>query len=331
MSGKHNLTDRLYTMYDVYAGVSSRYEHMKQGNVFTRNIGLLPCKLEKLRLMRDIRQAYLRFDSFPRLSGDTSLVVSLTSFPARMQGLHLVIKSLLMQTVKPGKIMLYLSADEFPRREEDLPTTLCALVGNGLSVRFVDGNLRSHKKYYYAFKDFPDSTVITVDDDILYPQYTIERLVSLSRCYCNAVCANIIRVIGMDGDTFMPYRKWGKYNIGTESCSMLNAAIGCGGVLYPPRWYDESLFDTEKSMSLCPYADDLWLKAHQLVRHVAVAFPGEYFPKPIELPGTARSALQRHNNGKRNMNDIQWERVDREFGLAGIVKAGIGGNPLNDK
>lgn len=319
MNVEHNLTDTLYAMHDAYTGMSARYERMKRGNLFIRHIGLLPCKLKKKLLMDKIRATYERADSLSALSGDSGIVVSLTSFPARIKGLHLVIRSLLTQTLLPGKIVLYLSANEFPRREADLPSTLLDMKRLGFEVRFEDGNLRSHKKYHYAFSNFPDSIVITVDDDIIYPQYTIQRLMELHMRHPEAVCANIIRVIGFDNGRFKPYKQWRKYTQGNESCSKFNTAIGCGGVLYPPRWYDDTLFDTGTAMRLSPYADDLWLKAHQLRRNVSVAFPGKYFPKPIELPGTERSSLQRRNNSHKNMNDTQWEMMDREFGLTEIA------------
>ena len=39
----------------------------------------------------------------------------------------------------------------------------------GLTIRFCE-DLKAHKKYYYAFKEYPDDIVITVDDDVIYPQ-----------------------------------------------------------------------------------------------------------------------------------------------------------------
>lgn len=83
------------------------------------------------------------------------------------------------------------------------------------------------------------------------------------------------------------------------------------------------LLDKEQAMRLCPLADDLWLKANQLISHVPVVFAGgDNPPCSIELPGVRKSALQRKNTGKENMNDEQWGRMDKEFGLAQTV-AGI--------
>lgn len=95
-------------------------------------------------------------------------------------------------------------------RLNDLPEELRKLTANGVKFKFVPENFRSHKKYYYVFREYPDHKVITVDDDLIYPRNTIERLLSLSYQYPDTVCGNVIRKIRMDGNTFSVYRKWPK-------------------------------------------------------------------------------------------------------------------------
>lgn len=305
----------LCLLHGRYAAVTRAYESRKNRGILSKHIGSLPYRVMKKHLESRIIEEYRRMESFPRLPGDNGIVISLTSFPPRIEGLHLVIRSLLTQEEMPGKIVIYLSKEEFPQGEYCLPENLLALEDNGIEIRFVESNLRSHKKYYYAFKEYPGSKVITVDDDIVYPPFTVGRLTSLSQRFPGSVCANIVREIRINDREFMPYKTWDKHSNGKENCHILNTAIGCGGVLYPPHWYDDKLFDPSVFMRLCPYADDLWLKANQLRLNVEVAFTGTYFPKPIELPGTKKSALQLKNNSNKNMNDTQWNSVAAEWNL----------------
>ena len=94
------------------------------------------------------------------------LIVSLTSYPARIQYVPQVLDTLLAQTRPADEIVLYLSGDQFPGRESDLPEALrTAASGGKLRLRFVPGDLRPHKKYFYAFRDYPDAYIVTVDDD----------------------------------------------------------------------------------------------------------------------------------------------------------------------
>ena len=49
------------------------------------------------------------------------IIVSLTSYPARLASLNIVIRSLLRQKYKPAKICLYLGTDT---KSEDIPKQL---------------------------------------------------------------------------------------------------------------------------------------------------------------------------------------------------------------
>lgn len=280
------------------------------------------------RLMRAVRAAQIMrlAAAMPDVSPQTpcadGVVVSLTSFPARIGTVHMVIRSLLLQTVRPAQILLYLSAEEFPQGIGQLPPQLAGLDGrHGVSIRFVDGNLRSHKKYFYAFAERPDACVITVDDDLYYPPHTIARLVDLHRRFPKAVCANVVRriALGPDGRA-LPYRRWPKLPVHEPEESAALVGVGYGGVLYPPRRLAASqVLRADVFMSICPLADDLWLKACELSVGVAVASGGEPFGHPAELPGSQRRTLQSLNMSSRNQNDVQWQSLDEHFGLSAII------------
>ena len=280
------------------------------------------------RLMRAVRAAQIMrlAAAMPDVSPQTpcadGVVVSLTSFPARIGTVHMVIRSLLLQTVRPAQILLYLSAEEFPQGIGQLPPQLAGLDGrHGVSIRFVDGNLRSHKKYFYAFAERPDACVITVDDDLYYPPHTIARLVDLHRRFPKAVCANVVRriTLGPDGRA-LPYRRWPKLPVDEPEESAALVGVGYGGVLYPPRRLAASqVLRADVFMSICPLADDLWLKACELSVGVAVASGGEPFGHPAELPGSQRRTLQSLNMSSRNQNDVQWQSLDEHFGLSAII------------
>ena len=77
----------------------------------------------------------LFFISFNNLFIETNvnknkIIVSLTSYPLRIQCAIIVIKSLLKQTIKPDKIILWLAKSDFPRKNKDLPPDLLSLKSN---------------------------------------------------------------------------------------------------------------------------------------------------------------------------------------------------------
>ena len=103
------------------------------------------------------------------------IIVSLTSFPARIEKVWMVVESLINQQQKPHKIILWLSKEQFSSIES-LPQKLKEQRKRGLDIRLVDKDYRSHKKYLYAFREYPEDYVILVDDDILYPSNFISEL-----------------------------------------------------------------------------------------------------------------------------------------------------------
>lgn len=309
------LADKLY---ELYSRLEQKLDNCRSSSFIRKHVASLPCRIMVSHVRNRIVGLYHCDMPLRELDPSSDVVVSLTSFPSRMKELFMAVKSLFRQTVMPHKIVLWLSAEEFPGGICELPETLQKLVYNGLDIRFVDGNLRSHKKYFYAFKEFPDCRIVTVDDDLIYQTDTIERLLRLNHRFRHSVCANVFRQIAVENGEFLPYRRWRKFASGEYVNSCRNVAIGCGGVLYPPRCFDERIFDKAAISEDCLYADDLWLKANELMCGVDVAGGGLFYARPVELSGSRDSGLQRHNNGHVNMNDVQWSRLCARFGLYDI-------------
>ncbi|BBA48039.1 hypothetical protein BBJK_01506 [Bifidobacterium bifidum LMG 13195] len=63
------------------------------------------------------------------------IIVSMTSYPARINTVHLAIRSLLAQKVLPDKIVLWLCKSDFPNRETDLPQTLRDVLWHDVEIR----------------------------------------------------------------------------------------------------------------------------------------------------------------------------------------------------
>src|SRR5690606_41001035 len=51
---------------------------------------------------------------------DKKIIVSLTTFPARIKRVWLVVECLMRQSIKPDIIILYLAESQFPNKEVDL-------------------------------------------------------------------------------------------------------------------------------------------------------------------------------------------------------------------
>lgn len=188
------------------------------------------------------------------------VIVSLTSFPGRIDKLWIVIETLLRQTYKPEKIILWLAESQFDS-VTDLPLKLQRQVKRGLEIRFCE-DLKSHKKYYYTMVNYPNNIVITVDDDTFYPENLVENLFLTSRKFPKSICCNLGHTMTFNSDgQIAPYNNWSFGANDSKTPSDFLVPIGCEGILYPPKSLNKNVFDKIQIKELCPLADDLWLKA----------------------------------------------------------------------
>ena len=194
-----------------------------------------------------------------RQLGGGKIIVSLTSFPARIDNVWQVVECMKRQTYKPAKILLWLSKEQFPTKES-IPNSLYDREDDTFEIRMVDGDIRSHKKYYYVSKEFPDSLVLLIDDDIYYASDLLERTMMAHEENPHAVICNYGYLMTYQADGKLnPYRKW-KHNYSNSTSSQLFFGSG-GGTLFRPSELYCDLTNIEKARQLTPLADDIWLNA----------------------------------------------------------------------
>jgi hypothetical protein len=192
------------------------------------------------------------------------LVVSLTSFPVRIGKLHRVIRGLLAQSLQPRKIVLYVSLEEFPDRA--LPKELMALTSDRFEIRFVEGNLRPYKKLLYALTDFPQATIVTVDDDNLYPSDCLARLWQASVANPRTVICVRGRCMQIQDGEISHYMDWAVTR--SSKPSFMIFPVGGWGILYPPGSLNPMIDRQELFTELAPLNDDVWFKAMSLLQDV---------------------------------------------------------------
>lgn len=232
---------------------------------------------------------------------DDSVIVSMTTFPGRIGYVHMAIKTLLNQTVKPGKIILWLAKEQF--RGVEIPPQLQELCSYGLEIRCCDEDLLAHKKYYYAMQEFPDNLIVTYDDDIIYPEDSLEKLLKMHRQHPNAIICNRGREIEMENDSVAPYRYWkvsGRVPAGVPTYRVM-ASTGAG-TLYPPHCMPEETFDIEKIKMLALTADDLWMKAMSILGGVPVV-KSQTRGKALCVSKGKQDITLAHQNVDQSLND----------------------------
>lgn len=253
--------------------------------------------------------AYYKVSKRNKLNSEANVIISLTTFPKRIQKVQLVIESLLRQSEMPKNIILYLSKEQF-ENFSILPDGLKKLSQQGyLTIKFVDNDYKSHKKYYYAVKEFEQYDIVTVDDDIFYPEDFLEALVNTHINHPNAVCCFWADKIIINDKKICDYDKW-TTDVQCEKEIFNLLPIGCAGVYYPTGCFLVSqLLDVDAFMLTCPRADDIWLRCNTMLNNINVVKSG-YYKHFVFIDIIIRNNIRLcDRNVKEKENDLQFKKV----------------------
>ena len=228
---------------------------------------MIRTNLRKIKWYFQVGQT-IKGSAITAIHRDVPVIISLTSYPARMNSIMYTLRSLMTQTVKPDKIILWLTEGQYPRREADVPLEILNLRKYGLTIGWYDRPIRSYTKLIPTLQQYPNAIVVTADDDIQYRKDWLEGLYNaylkeskMVHCYCSH------RVSIKDGK-FLPYNLW--QHVIQDSKSYDNLLMGVGGVLYPPHSLYVDVVKEELFMQYAPTADDLWIWAMVVMNKIKI-------------------------------------------------------------
>lgn len=220
-------------------------------------------------------------------------IVSLTSFPGRIADVWISIECLMRQTFKPDQIILWLALEQFP--DKKIPESLKNLEKRGLEVQFCEEDLRAHKKYFYALKNFPNSNIITVDDDLYYDNGLLENLYELHKKYPQHIVTNRAHKMRFkENGEIKAYRKW-SHNVRFKFPSHLLLATGGSGTLYPPNSLYSEVLNKEVFTKMCFLADDIWLKCMAIKKGTKVITNSKYNKDHLSIRNSQMEKLVNEN------------------------------------
>ena len=243
------------------------------------------------------RLTYAEWKKLPRgvkdqpLSGANAYIISLTSWPPRTNpgtpGIWLVIEGLMRQRTKPDRIILWLSSEEYPYGRYHLPQTLLDLEKRGLEIKFMQGNGHAANKLLPCFANKIAANIITVDDDILYPDHLVTDLKVAHQKTPHAVIGNaghvilnlkngvvqsMLKYVSPPHVTyFNPLKKEHSLYVLPGKQLTLSLAAGSRGILYP---FDSTgstfnglhrdVMNSEYVLKFATRNDDMWFHACRL-------------------------------------------------------------------
>ncbi|SMF59741.1 hypothetical protein SAMN02745866_03846 [Alteromonadaceae bacterium Bs31] len=267
-----------------------------------------------LRLQASLEKNYCKRDAGEIKPGDgAGLIVSLTTFGHRATRVHVVLESIFQQSLLPKKVVLWLDEAEFS--QSTLPEPLQKAKSLGVEIAFCK-NIRSYKKIIPTLRKYPDETIVTIDDDVMYPVDFLEKLAFYHKQHPDLIlCYRAHRISFGENRSVLPYAAW-ESRIHNVEPSATVFPTGSGGVLYPAGCFVDEVMDESVFMDICPTADDIWLKAMSLKNGVnSWVVPGEneWSDVPPYIDDTQEECLAEVNIEQKN--DVQLQAVFDRFGL----------------
>ena len=271
---------------------------------------LVPCrKVIRYMANKQLPKYFLRTKVAPNnKQTKRDLIVSFTSFPARIDNVWQVVECMKRQTILPEKIILWLSNDQFPN--EEIPQSIKDEIDELFEVRFVDGDIRSHKKYYYAAKEYPNSLLFLIDDDIYYSPSIIEKSLNALKKYPNHIICNYgCRMKYDKNGNIKPYNAWKHIFHDTLGRDLFFGSGG--GTLFRPSDMYKDLTNIDLAIQLTPLADDIWLNTMALKAGLSKVILSH--GPLLSIKNKKNGTLSSVNNGE-GRNDEQINAVRKYYG-----------------
>jgi len=235
------------------------------------------------------------------------VIVSFTSIPSRFHVIHFTVRSVLNGTHQPEKIVLWLNE----AHQGQLPESLTNMEGRRFEIRYASED-SPHLKLMRSLLSFPDKTIVTCDDDLIYPVNWLESLYQDHLKHPNDIIAHECRTIAYsENQTVLPYRYWYRENKKGVSYDAL-LPLGFGGVLYPVGCFHEDVCNTEKYLKSTPKADDLWFKAMSYLKGTKSRRSTSPCSKAVPIHNSQSISLRSYNINQDG-NRIQWQALIDQY------------------
>ena len=246
----------------------------------------------------------------PRHGLPGELIVSLTSYPARFKTLHLTIKALLDQKVKPDRVILWIDRHDMRK----VPKAVRELEGPAFSI-LTGQDVRSFNKIVPALIAFPNSFIVVADDDLYYPDNWLQGLVEAYDPGQPTIVYHRGHRLAHSADgSLAPYRAWQHEVTDPESLIPGTGIMptGVGGVLYPPGSLPPKAVDIGLIRQLSETCDDSWLYfMWRQTAWTAKRVPGEGF-RIVDWPQSQQHSLRKFHRG--GMKDEHLRALSDYFG-----------------
>lgn len=238
-------------------------------------------------------------DSMGSISGintnhtrEIPIVVSLCSNRNNFRLLQKTLYSLLNQTIKPDKIILWLDSDT-----EDmltLPYEITRFIKNGVEIRFV----KSYGQYtniFYAVREFRNCIIVTAEDYIYYRKNWLKKLYLSYIANSSDIHVHMAHRVKMLNGNILPVAKW-KNCVNEETARYDNFIIKEGGVLYPPNCFSNEVLRSDIFLKYAADFSCIWLWIMALLNNKKIRVIKNHYRYNLRI-GIFRHIFKKNKKG----------------------------------
>lgn len=242
-------------------------------------------------------------------------VVTMTTYGERLRYVHLALESIARGSSRPRRLILWLDQPDVP-----LSAELRRLQRRGLEIITVEPGLRVHTKYYPYVSSLErhELSLVTSDDDILYPESWLADLEAAARTHPGMVLCYRSHRMALADAAIAPYATWSP-TTGTEP-SLLNFGTSVSGQLFPPVLLDRLREEGTAFLELTPMNDDVWIHSVAVslgIPTMQITEHSQHFPF---VPGTQATGLYVTNQWGGE-NDLQIGRSYTSDDVSALARA----------
>ena len=193
------------------------------------------------------------------------VVISVTTLPSRYELLERVLESIHSQSLQADAI--YICLPEFSDREK------CEyLTPDFLTEK--DRILKSDKDYGPATKLIPtllketnpNTLIVTIDDDIIYHPYWLQRIVNQALLYPDSAIG--FAAWNVKSNNKSPYDFVYEEHSDFPSGKLVNVLEGYRGVAYRRKFFDDSIANYDDYPNESKFQDDVWFSGKLALKNI---------------------------------------------------------------
>lgn len=195
---------------------------------------------------------------------ETPIIVSIYASEAQSKMLPITLYSLLNQTIKPDRLILWLDDSQIDLNV--LPYEITQFIKNGLEICLVNG-LGSYTAIMSSLKRYDDSINVFAENGYYYDRDWLKKLYVSYISYSKDVQVHKAHLIKMKNrkENFLEV-DWGNI-VEKESAEFTNYIDKSGGILLPPKIFSSEVLREDVFFKYLPNNIELWIWVMSLVHN----------------------------------------------------------------